>query len=269
MGYSGSGLNRLHGSRSAVVALILSTGVLLAGCGKPIDEELITGGTDDELLASVAAISPRLTEREREALLWAVSDLDRSAIHAAYPSGSPRQIIRGEVKNVLATYPDQISQWKDQAERDAPVRNELMKVVAKDGEFSLEKNFFGLQPTIRTVVTNGSALPVSQLAWRASLYLGDSSDPVVQSVLDNDYRKQGGLSPGDVYNVTLTVGFVRGDESWSTLEIQNAPVRRVELEPVLSSILDFGNRPYLAEDSSQRIERAEAAIEAAKQYSDI
>ena len=262
-------LRNVRARQLAAVVVMMSGGALMAGCSKPIDEKLVTGGADEELIASVAAIAPRMTEREREALQWAVSDLDRSAIHAAYPNGSPRQIIRGEVKEVLATYPEQINLWKQQAERDAPVRDELVKVVAEEGRFSLEKNFFGLQPTIRTVVTNGSALPISQLAWRASLYLGDSADPVAQSVLDNDYRKQGGLSPGDVYNVTLTVGFVRGDESWSTLEIQNAPVRRVELEPVLSSILDFGNRPYLAEDSSQRIERAEAAIEAAKQYSDI
>ena len=91
-------LRNVRARQLAAVVVMMSGGALMAGCSKPIDEKLITGGTDEELIASVAAIAPRMTEREREALQWAVSDLDRSAIHAAYPNGSPRQIIRGEVK---------------------------------------------------------------------------------------------------------------------------------------------------------------------------
>lgn len=251
-----------------LLALLLAGWVLVA-CTQPADEGLVTGGTEQEFFASLEAKTPKMSQHEREGLAWAASDLDLAAIHARYPGGSPRQIIRGEVKDVLDTYPAKIEALQKQADVDAPLRVELGRIVAREARFSIEKNFFGLQPEIKAVVTNGSRHPVSRLRWRALLYINGADTPVAESILVDDYREQGGFNPGEQFRTTLRVGFVRGDESWSTLEIRNASDRRIVLEPVLSSILDHGERPYLAEDSIPQIERMKATIEAAKLYSDI
>lgn len=255
--------------RRLAAAVVISGSFLLASCAQEEEQRMITGGTEEEFFASVEVLTPNLTERMAEALVWAMSDLELADVHARYPNGTPREVIRGEVKDVLDRYPPAIEGLKEQYEKDAGLRNELREIVAQDTSFSIEKNFFGLQPTIKTVVVNGSPHPVSRLKWRAALYLDGASEPVAHTVLDNDYRNQGGLGPGDVFNVSLKVGFVRGDETWSTLEIQNASQRRVVLEPLLDTILDFGERPYLGEDLAPQIERLEAVVEAAKSYSDI
>ena len=254
--------------RWAVVAAVL-IGLAATACSSPAEEGLVTGGTEEEFFASLSALMPKMTQHERDALAWAASDLDLAAIHARYPGGSPRKIIRGEVRDVLDTYPGKIEVLQAQAEKDEPLRDELGKIVATETAFSIEKNFFGLQPQIKALVINGSQHPISQLKWRASLYLDEAQTPVAQATLANDYREQGGLNPGDRFRVTLRVGFVKGDEGWSTLEIRNASSRRVVLEPLLDSILDHGERPYLAEDPIPHIERMKSAIEAAKLYSDI
>ena len=260
------GIGRLRFGRTVAIVLI---GLVLAACKQPAEEGLVTGGTEEEFFASLNALTPKMTQHERKALAWAASDLDLAAIHARYPGGSPRAIIRGEVKDVLSTYPTKIEALETQAEQDAPLRAELSKIAAREASFSIEKNFFGLQPQIRAAVTNGSQHSVSRLKWRASLYLDGSEEPVAQAILADDYREQGGLNPGDRFRVTLRIGFVKGDEAWSTLEIRNAKNRRVVLEPVLDSILDHGERPYLPEDPIPQIERMNSAVEAAKSYSDI
>lgn len=248
---------------------LLLTGWVLVACTQPADEGLVTGASEPEFFASLDAMTPSLTQHEREALLWAFSDLDLPKIHARYPGGSPRQIIRGEVRNVLDTYPAKIEALQKQADADAPLRAELGKIVVRDASFSIERNSFGPQPVIKAVVTNGSRHPISRLKWQALLYIDGADSPVAEAILADDYRDQGGFNPGEQFRTTLRVGFVRGDESWTTLEIRNASDRRVVMEPVLDSILDHGERPYLAADPVPQIERMRAALEAAKLYSDI
>jgi hypothetical protein len=268
MGYRSAGpsMGRTWWSKVAVIVLI---GLTMTACQQPADEGLVTGGTEEEFRASLSALVPKLTPHELEAFQWAVSDFDLPQLHAKYPEGSPRTIIRGEVQDVLDTYPAKIAALEKQAAKDAPLRAELGKIIAREVRFSIEKNFFGLQPVIRAVAINGSRYPVSHLKWRAALYLDGADTPVAQTILVNDYRQQGGFKPGARFQLKLPIGFVRGDETWTTLEIRNATNRRVVLEPVLDSILDFGERAYLAEDPIPRIERMRVAIDAAKRYADI
>lgn len=251
-----------------MAAIFLLTAALVA-CGGPADEKLATGGTEEELKTSLSAVVPKLTPHELEAFQWAASDFDLPQLHAKYPNGSPRTIIRGEVKRVLNAYPAKIATLEKQVARDAPLRTELGKIVASDAGFTIEKSFFGLQPVVTALVRNGSKHPVSQLKWRAALYLDGADTPVVQTTLTNDYRRQGGLKPGGQFKIRIPIGFVSGDETWTTLEIRNASSRRLTLEQVPGSILDFGERAYLAEDPVPAIERMEAAMAAAKRYSDI
>lgn len=248
---------------------ILLSGLMLSACKGPADQGLVTSGTQEDYRASLDSLIPKMSKHELEAFDWAVSDFDLAKLKGKYPGASPRKIIRGEVHEVLDTYPDKIKGLEKIAAQEAPLREELSGITAKNVEFGIEKNFFGLQPVIKATITNATRFSVSQLKWQAALYLDGASKPVAQAVLPNDYRQNGGLKTADQFQVRFPVGYLRGDEAWTTLEIRNAAKRRVTLEPILDSILDFGNRPYLAEDPIPQIERMKLAIDAAKRYSDI
>lgn len=258
-----------QGSWARMTGIVLA-GLVLTACTKgPLDQALATGGSREEYRASLDPLIPKLSKHEVEAFDWAVSDFDLVKLNVKYPGASVRKIIRGEVREVLDTYPDKIKVLEKKVAEEAPLRAKLGKIVAQDAEFGIEKNFFGLQPMIRAEVVNGSPYPVSQLKWNAALYLDGANRPVVQTVLTNDYRQNGGLRPGSRFHVRFPIGYVRGDDAWTTLEIRNAAQRRVVLEPVLGSILDYGERLYLAEDPIPQIQRLKAALSAATRYSDI
>ena len=268
------GLKLANGTRArlgcqAKAAMLLLATLTLAACNGPPDQPLVTSGTQDEYRASLDPLLPKMSKHELEAFDWAVSDFDLTKLHSKYPGASPRKIIRSEVREVLDTYPERVKALEEIAAEEAPLRAELIKITAQNAEFVIEKNFFGLQPVIRMNVTNGSGYPVSQLKWKAALYLDGADKPAVQTVLTNDYRQNGGLKPGSQFQVRLPIGFVKGDEAWTTLEIRNAAERRIKLEPVLDSIQDFGERTYLKQDLIPQIEQMKAAIEAAKLYSDV
>lgn len=241
----------------------------MAACSRPADTSLVTGSTQEAYRSSVEPVYAQMTAQQQKAFNWAVSDFDLPELHAQYPNSSPLEIIRGEVQHVLESYPGRIEALQAQQVKDAPLRAELQQIIATNARFTLERNFFGLQPTIRATITNGSGKPVSRLDWKASLFLDDAKEPVATTVVGNDYRNDGGLRPKSVFTSTFKVGFVRGDERWSTLEIRNATKTRVELVPMIESIRDFGDRPYLAEDAATQIETLRAAVHAAEGFSDI
>lgn len=241
----------------------------ITACSVPADTALVTGSTQEAYRSSLDPVYAQMTAKEQKAFDWAVSDFDVPTLHSQYPNGSPLEIIRGEVRHVLESYPDRIKALHVQQARDAPLRAELGRIVATNARFTLERNFFGLQPTIRATITNGSGKPVSRLDWKASLFLDDSKEPVATTVLGNDYRNDGGLRPKHAFTSTFKVGFVRGDERWSTLEIRNAAKTRVELVPIIGSVRDFGDRLYLTKDAAAQINSLQAAVKAAEGYSDI
>jgi hypothetical protein len=241
----------------------------IAACSGPLDQHLITGSTPQAYRASLDAIYPKMTVHEQEAFDWAVSDFDLPKLHSKYPEASPKAVIRGEVQEVLQTYPAKVKALEVEARKQSPLRAELRKIVAQRAIFRMNKNFFGLQPTVIASIANNSKLPVSRLDWRAALFLNDATEPVATTTLSSDYRNDGGLAPRRGFISTFKVGFVRGDESWSTLEIRNAAKTRVVLEPILDSIQDFGDRPYLTEDVAKRIENMRGAVAAAKSFDDI
>lgn len=248
-------------------ALILSLG--LTACTGPLDQELVTNSTQEAYRASLDPLIAKMTPEEVKAFDWAVSDFDLPKLNAKYPRASQREIIRGEVRNVLDTYPGKIATLKADAARDAPVRADLKRIEAVAAQFFIDKNFFGLQPKIKASVINRSSRPVSQLKWNASLFLDGAATPVAQTVLTSDYRNNGGMKPGDAFTTTFNVGFVKGDERWTTLEIRNATKTRVQLELVIDSVQDFGDRHYIGVDPVMQINKLEAVIEAAKSFSDI
>jgi hypothetical protein len=252
-------------------AIGLGIGIaLLTACGGPMDQTLNTGSTQQVYRASLDPIVAKMTPHERDAFDWAVQGIpDVASLHARYPNASPRAMIRARVAEVRSTYPRLNSELEAMQQALAPIRKDLEKVTASNGQFSVEKDFFGLQPKIRAVVDNGSSRPISRLQWRASLYLDDAKTPVATTVLHHDFRNNGGFRPKQSFTSTFTVGFVRGDETWTTLEIRNAKQRHVTLEPMLDSIRDFGDRLYLAEDPDDGIKKLQELHSIAEKYSDI
>src|SRR3546814_17319770 len=107
------------------------------------------------------------------------------------------------------------------------------------------------------------------MKWKAALFLDGTDRPAAQTILVNDYRKNGGLKPGSRFHIRFPIGFVRGDEAWTTLEIRNAAVRKVVLEPIMDRILDFGKRPYLEEDRMPRVVKMNGVGELGEHLSDL
>src|SRR3546814_19995690 len=97
------------------------------------------------------------------------------------------------------------------------------------------------------------------MKWKAALFLDGTDRPAAQTILVNDYRKNGGLKPGSRFHIRFPIGFVRGDEAWTPLEIRNAAVRKVVLEPILARLLAFVERHYMRGAPMSRIERLNVA----------
>lgn len=241
----------------------------LTACSGPADQKLVTSRGLEAYQASLAPIVPKLSPAEAKGLDWAVSDLNLEKLNARYPDGSVRDIIRGEAKLVLDTYPAMIKNLEARDRTEAPIRAQLSRISAVKPQFFIDKNFFGLQPKIRASIVNGSTLPVSALNWTAALYIDDGAEPVATTTLTNDYRNHGGLKPSGRFAATFNIGFVRGDERWTTLAIRNAQTRRVVLTPLVETVKDFSDRPYLATDTRAEIARRKAALKEAATYQSL
>ncbi|HHA2747684.1 TPA: hypothetical protein ACOEQV_000050 [Stenotrophomonas maltophilia] len=251
-----------------MVLALAALGSLVA-CGGPADKKLATGGTPEEYRASINQIEKNLSAHERDAFNWAVAGFDLAKLHAAYPNASPRQVIRGQISNVKATYPAQIQDLRSLAQAQEPTRAELAKVRAVARELRIDNSFFGPKPKIDALIVNGSNLSLSQITWLANLYLDGSAKPVARAKLASDFRDLGGLKPGDKISATFAVGFVRGDETWTTLEVRNARSKRVELEPIAETGRDFGDKPYITADYQSKIEVLEKGLRQAESFTDI
>lgn len=253
----------------SIVGFALCT-ALLTACHGPMDQPLETGSTMQAYRASLDPIVDKMTPHERNAYEWAVQDIPNiAALHARYPNGSPRDIIRARVSEVRSSYSRSMPELESSAKASASVRQDLEKVVASEGQLVIENDFFGPQPRIKVVVHNGSSRPISSLQWRASLYLDNATEAVATTLLAQDFKSDGGFKPERSFVSTFTVGFVRGNDAWTTLEVRNAGRRRVLLEPVLDSIRDFGDRLYLTNDAIGEIKALREAKTAADTYGDI
>ncbi|TWI06379.1 hypothetical protein [Aerolutibacter ruishenii] len=225
--------------RTLIGALALLTAV---ACSRPADKKLVTCRGLEAYRASLAPVAAKLSPEQAKALDWAVSDRNLDTLNARYPEGSVRDIVRGEARLVLETYPATLKALETRHRAEAPIRAQLSRIAALHPQFFIDRNFFGLQPRIRATVVNDSSLPISGLNWKAALYIDGRTEPEATTTLTNDYRNNGGLKPGGRFTVTFNVGFVRGDENWTTLAIRDARTRRVVLTPLLDSLKDFSDR---------------------------
>jgi len=256
---------------------------LLTACGgKGLDQKLDTGHGTDPYMASIKLAAKDLTQEDAQAFDWAVSDLSLDTLNERYPNGTPRSIIRGETKIVQNNAPKRIAELEAVKPKYDAIRAELQKLTASDVEFVMERDFHGLQPSVTATIHNNSQLPVSQMQWRASLYLDDQKTAVATSELmdlyNNSFKgssmldeqtkvESGGLPAGAAAKRSYRIGFVTGDPKWTTLEVQNAKVRHVVMEPIFESVKDYGDRAYLAGSPYQALEQWKNTLARANQLS--
>lgn len=245
----------------------------LSACAGPLDRALDTGNGDAAYFQRLDPLFAQLDSQQQQAFNWAVSDLSISDIHRLYPDASPRQVIEGEVARVLETYPQRIAGLQPALARYQAQETRLDKLLVRDVQFSIGKDFFGLQPTVQLTLDNSSDLSFSRTRWQASLYLGNDPQPVATRNFSLDHSGHNGLRPGQQRRFTTTLGNLAGDPAWITLEIQDATRRHVTIQRSSSAWeqghLDLGGRAHTLASPQAEIERLQAAIEDAGKWQQL
>jgi len=272
--------------RFAAISCIV---IAAAGCSKGIDRHLETGNGAGAFRASLEKALPEASEKENAAFAWALSDgITVSALHGRYPNATLRDVIRGEVKRVVDEYPQVLAALEPKRAASDALLGELKKVVAEDIQFSLERDFFGLQPRISATVSNRGTLSISYLKWHAAIFVDGRNEPAAEAELYDLYndarigaslrasggarqaeRPSQGLLPSASANRKFTVGTLSGEPKWKTIEIQNAKQVRVELFIIPSSVKNLADQPFWEPATSADYNARKNALEKAKSFSDI
>ncbi len=253
----------------AHIALVLAMTTLTTACRGPADQKMVTTGTQQEYRTSVDAIDAKLSPHEREAFNWAVAGMDLESLNSKYPNASVREVVRSQVKAVRKANPQEIQLLREQVRAQEPVLLELGKVKTSSEKFAIESSFFGPTPYIEARIANTSSLPLSQASWLAKLYIDDQPEPVAKSRVLSDFRTIDGLKPGRQVTARFKVGFVKGDQTWTTLAIRQASTTRIELSLIPETALDFSDKPYMKEDHKKAIAHLEQQLKQADEFADI
>lgn len=251
--------------------------VVLAACnGKGADRDLVTDKGDAELTQSIELAAKDMSQTEKDAFLWALGSISLAEVAQLYPNESPRTIYRAVANKIVDETPEKIAALEAVKPKFDKVLAELNMIDAKATGFALESSFHGLQPTIKAKVSNGSALDVSMLRWRAELYIDEQEKPAAVAILTDSYNTSGrslfgqqapapgGLRAGQAAERSFTVGFVTGDPAWTTLAIQNARSRRVVIVPIVASVTDFNSQAYLAGAPYEELESLKEKVAVAR-----
>ena len=240
--------------------------MVLAGCREPADQALATGGTQPQFDASLQAIYPKLAAQEQEAFQWAVGEYDLAGLHRDYPNATPRQIVHGQAQAALKKLAAQIQSLKQAQGQQDDLRNDLRQVQAVDPTFAIEPSDFGQQPLVRATVHNGSSRDISRARWVVSLYLEQQPKPAMETTIVDDYRRRGGLASGASLMTEIPLGMEFGDNAWKSQKIRQARQYRVVLELVPESVMDEGDRPYMAANPTEKLAQLSALQKRLRAY---
>lgn len=280
-----TGAMKISGAIAVVAVMVILLFNLTVGSAG-INHHLDTGHGIESFQASLKEATGKMDKAEIEAYDWAVDGLDLESLNKLYPNKSPKTIIRSETRKVLNDFPAKIAELEKKLPEYEPTMAQLNKISADNVTFSIQDDFFGLQPTITATIKNASSLGVSSLSWYAELFIDGDTEPIVTSKLFDNYSNQliistqfadgeaekggpEGLSPMTKRSRQFTVGFLTGAEKWSTIEIRKAKERRVRLTAIPETVKDFGNRYYLAGAPYAKIDNMKRDIRLAKKYSSI
>lgn len=244
----------------------------LAACSKGIDRKFDSADGDAAYRASLEQVVQEAGKQDLEAFNWAVSDLNLQALNARYPNRTPRDVIRGEVAKVLREFPPVIAQRQAELKAWQTAADKIVRVQVEGVSFALEKDFFGLQPVITATVRNASPHAYSSYGWVAYLYLDDQREPVADadvSVRFGGADGGGGFDPGQSATARMTVGFVTGERTWTTLEVQRAGKRSVKLVPRPQDARDLGERAFVGPSPADELARLTRTLDQARAYRQI
>lgn len=247
--------------------------MLLQGCAKGIDHQLDTGHGMELYKSSLQEAFKDMPQREQQAYDWAVSDFNLQRLHASYPNGTPKAIIRAERDKIILEVPAKLAQLETARAAYVAGYADLSKITASDVRFTMEKDYFGLQPTVAATIHNGSSHDLSSVKFVARLYVDDKPEPVAESELfsnyNNDSGNSTGLRRGDTIKTQFRIGFVSGDANWKTVEIQQAGKTRAEVTVLPDSATDTGNRSILDDQAAKQSKALQNALNTAKGMADI
>lgn len=225
------------------IILLAAAALSLSACNKGLDAKLDTSHGVDVYKASLAEATKDMKKSEIESFDMYVEELSIEKLGELYPNATPRKVIRGQAQKVI--------------EGTAKIKPELEKLIpdfdkeyaalesgieALNATFSVEKDFFGDQPKVRATVRNASSQTLTSLKWQVDLHLNGAEKPVASTVIEDNYKAGGGIKPGYEYKREFTLGFVKGDDRFTTLEIQNSKNREVRLTLLINDCVDLSGK---------------------------
>jgi hypothetical protein len=243
---------------------------LLSACHSGINQKLDTSHGIDAYRSSLNEAVQKMDKKEIEAFDWAVSDINFAMLNEKYPNATPKEIIRAEAEKVL----DYIKKRRPELNElipafDAEVKmlEEGIKVV--NPTFSVEKDFFGDQPKVQVKVQNLSPKSYTALAWNVELFINGQTKPVASTTIVDDYKDAGGIKSGYEYSRTYKLGFVTGNENFTTLEIQNSKDRLIKLTLLVDDCIELNGHKLGERNPHTELEQLDRDEAKAKLYKEI
>jgi len=244
--------------------------ICLSACNSGLDHKLDTGNGAAAYKASLEAATKDMKPDEVEAFDSVVADVSLKELNELYPNATPRKIIHEQAKKFINLFGNlKVDFEKKIPEFDREAKSLSDGVKAVDGTFAVQKDFFGDQPTVRAKTINTSGITMTSLAWRVELYINESDKPVATTTISDNYKNVGGNKTGYEYKREWKLGFVSGDERFTTLEIQNASKRQVKLTLEVDDCIGLDGQPLGGRNPHRMIEKLEAGEAKAKKYLDI
>jgi hypothetical protein len=113
--------------------------MLLQACSKGSDHQLDTGHGMKPTRPPCRRRSRTCRTRSSGLRSWAVSDFNLEQLHASYPNGTPKAIIRAERDKVIREVPAKLAQLETARAAYVAGYADLSKITASDVRFTMER----------------------------------------------------------------------------------------------------------------------------------
>jgi len=252
------------------IILLAATALSLSACNSGINHTLDTGHGVDSYKASLAEAVKKMEKPEIEAYDWAVSDLSIDKVHELYPNGTPKQIIHGESKKMI----EGAAELRPELEKQIPGFDRSVKeltdnIVVESTNFTIENDFFGLQPKVSARVAYAEGRPMTALQWRIELFIDGKDKPVASTTVTDDYKGDGGFKSGYRYARDFKLGFVRGDDRFTTLEIQNSKTRILKMTLIPDECIEINGHAVSYNNPHIAIRQLDETVAKARRYKEL
>lgn len=256
---------RIFGALISLVAV-----VCLSACNSGLDHKLDTANGPSAYKASLEMATKDMKPEEIDAFDAAVSEVTLKELNELYPNATPRKIIREQFtkySEILAKLIPDVEKKIPDFDKEVQSLNDGVKAV--NATFAVEKDFFGDQPKVRVKTVNTSGVTMTALAWRVELFINGADKPVASTTIADNYKSVSGMKSGYEYTREFKLGFVSGDERFTTLEIQNATKRELKLTLEIDECVGLDGQSFGARNPHKALESLEAGVAKAKKFKEI